>query len=187
MRDFDIANDTQPLGLECPACGQHRVRSNLVQDRFEYGVGQDRVELTAWITVHQCLECDLTFTGEDAEQARHEVVCRHLGLLTPREILAVRESYGLSQSEFAELSKIGKASLARWERGALLQNASNDNLVYLLSFKDNIQRIRSRVSLEQQDGYTYFHPKFRELSESDQSSLKPRASEFRLHTSITVN
>lgn len=186
MHDFDKASDIHSSELECPACGQHRIRTNLVQDRFEYGIDDDRAELSAWVRIHHCMNCDLTFTGDDAEEARHEAVCRYLGLLTPREILEVRESYGLSQSDFAEISKIGKASLARWERGALLQNAANDNLVYLLKFKDNMRRLRSRADATQTEKCN-FQPKFRKLSEADQGSLKPRANGFQLHLPATVN
>ena len=45
---------------------------------------------------------------------------------------------------FAELTKFGEATLGRWERGALIQNAANDQFLYLLRFAENVDRLRTR-------------------------------------------
>jgi DNA-binding transcriptional regulator YiaG len=85
---------------------------------------------------------------EAAEEARHEAICRHLGILTPRQIVDLRKSYGLTRADFAALTRFGAASLARWETGSILQNAANDQLLYLLQFRDNIERLRERARQE---------------------------------------
>ena len=74
----------------------------------------------------------------------HETVCRHLGVQTPVEVLAIRQKYNMSRPGFAELTRLGEATLGRWERGALIQNAANDQFLYLLRFADNIDRLRAR-------------------------------------------
>ena len=37
------------------------------------------------------------------------------------------------------------ASLARWETGALIQNGANDQLLFLLTFPENFERLRRRA------------------------------------------
>ncbi|MBF0462526.1 MAG: helix-turn-helix domain-containing protein [Magnetococcales bacterium] len=124
-----------------------RVSSTSEVESFQYGDQEDAAMLSVSVRVYHCAACDLSFTTEEASESRHEAVCRHLGILTPTEVRGVRERCKLSQADFAELSKIGKASLARWERGALFQNQANDNLLYLLTFDDNVVRLRERARL----------------------------------------
>ena len=43
---------------------------------------------------------------------RHEAVCRHLGVLAPGEIRALRREHGMSRAAFARLTGFGEATLA---------------------------------------------------------------------------
>ena len=54
--------------------------------------------------------------------------------------------YDLTRSEFAAITKFGETSLSRWETGAVIQNLANDQLLYLLQFPENLQRLRERVA-----------------------------------------
>ena len=65
-------------------------------------------------------------------------------LLSPEEIKAIRKHLGLSRAEFARLTRIGEASLARWETGHIVQNAAMDNYLRLLSYEENVKRIAWR-------------------------------------------
>ena len=142
------------LPVECPSCGAHDVSSTTELEHFRYGDKEDAAMLSASIQVHHCASCHFSFTTEDAAERRHEAVCRHLGVLTPKEVRGVRESYHLSQEVFSKLSKIGKASLARWESGVLVQNQANDNLLYLLTFDDNVARLSNRGRMRSMDETT---------------------------------
>jgi hypothetical protein len=51
----------------------------------------------------------------------------------------------LSRAEFARLTKLGEATLVRWEKGSLIQNPANDQYLRLLGFEDNIRRLRNWV------------------------------------------
>jgi len=73
-------------------------------------------------------------------------VCRHLGVMTPRDVEAVRTRLRMTRAAFADLTRLGEASLARWEKGLLIQNPANDQLLYLLLFPENVERLRSRVT-----------------------------------------
>ena len=71
MSDFEIV---------CPSCGNDEFTVSKKDDVFEYGCGADAIELRVLVPVHECDSCGFAFTGEDAEDLRHEAVCRHLGL-----------------------------------------------------------------------------------------------------------
>lgn len=130
----------------CPACESANVKFTFETQEFLYGVGEDEVQLTADVHVGTCTECDFQFTGESAEIARHESVCRHHKVMTPNEIRTCRVSYGLSRTAFAALTRLGSASLARWETGQLIQNAANDSLLFLTNFPENLARLKHRFS-----------------------------------------
>jgi len=70
-------------------------------------------------------------------------------VITARQIRALRESYKLSRREFGALTRIGEASLARWESGEIIQSFGYDQFLYLLSFPENLQRLRERRTREQ--------------------------------------
>jgi len=128
----------------CPNCGSDHFKETEREQRFLYGTPDNAATLVAKVPVNTCLACGFEFTDERAEDARNEAVCRHLGLLTPTQITALRKAYDMSRSEFAELAKVGTASLARWESGLLLQNSANDQLLYLLHFRENVDLLRKR-------------------------------------------
>ena len=50
----------------------------------------------------------------------------------------------MTRAAFAEMTRLGEASLARWEKGLLIQNPANDQLLYLLRFPENVERLRAR-------------------------------------------
>ncbi len=133
-------------------CGTPGLRTELVRDPFIYGVGDDVVELSVDIPVHTCDQCKVCFTGREAEVIHHEAVCRHLGVLTPEEIRGIRKQYGLSRAAFARLTGFGKASLARWERGELIQNTSSDRYLKLLLDPRIFRDLTSLAGLEDADG-----------------------------------
>jgi putative zinc finger/helix-turn-helix YgiT family protein len=128
----------------CFDCGSSDVVRTLERQVFQYGSGESAIDLTAEMPVYTCNSCGYQFAGPEADDARHEAVCRYLGVLTPPEIISIRQSTGLSRAEFCELTRVGIASLKRWETGNLIQNAANDELLFLMGFSENVQRLRSR-------------------------------------------
>lgn len=137
------SNQPHSQSFECPACGSNDVGETWSDEPFQYGDGERAINLSAFVPRLHCGSCGLSYTDERAEQRRHEAVCKHLRLLNPSQIAAIRQKYGLSQVAFAELTGIGRASLARWEAGSLLQNASINSLLVLLSYQENIERLRT--------------------------------------------
>ena len=62
-------------------------------------------ELRKWLLTHEAME-----TLETAK-------ARHMGLMLPGELLALRQRLGLSQRAIGELLRIGAKSWTRWETG----------------------------------------------------------------------
>lgn len=178
--------------MECPSCGSTSIYSTSEVERFQYGDKEDATVLSASVRVHHCQGCGFAFTDRDASEIRHDAVCRHLGVLTPAEVRAVRERYSLSQAAFAELSKIGKASLARWESGVLVQNQANDNLLYLLTFSENFARLADRAghtkagSTNSVTNVVPFTPKLRTIGAPDIERLKRESDRFELFPTASL-
>lgn len=127
----------------CPQCDSRRLVSREIEDRFPYGSGPKAIELFARIPVMQCQDCGLEFSGEEAERARHEAICKHLQLLAPREIAAIRQRYGLSRVAFAEVTRIGTATLGRWESGEIIQNPAMDAYMRLVARGEVFEELKS--------------------------------------------
>jgi putative zinc finger/helix-turn-helix YgiT family protein len=139
----------QPERIECPTCGGHNVHTTIETETFAYGDGPEAVGLTVRVPVRTCNNCGFQFTDDIAEEVRHEAVCRHLGMMSPKEIQRIRKTYGMSRADFARLTRIGEASLARWESGQLIQSPAYDRFLYLLNFPENLERLKSRKPDEQ--------------------------------------
>lgn len=139
------------------------VRAEWQDHTFTYGADDSTVELTAQIPVDVCVECGFASLGHEAEVLLHEAVCMHRGVLTPREVRAVRERHGLSRAAFAEVSGLGEATLHRWENGIHLQNRANDRYLRLLASADNLRALR-RVG-RSEPAAPAWRPSFRALAE----------------------
>ena len=102
-------------------------------EAIPYTTSQGAISLDAQRPYERCAACGYEGFGEAGERARTEAVYRHLGRLPPWDIVAIRETLGLTQIAFAERLGVGHASLERWERGGTMQNRSMDNPIRLLS------------------------------------------------------
>src|SRR5207249_3572020 len=109
------------LDSECPNCGERGIETRFVRDAFKYGSGPKAVTLEAMIPFRRCPKCEFEYTDGEAEDLRHEAVCRHLNVMTPTEVVEIRKSHRLNREQFATKTRIGEASLARWESGQVIQ------------------------------------------------------------------
>lgn len=128
----------------CPVCGSKRIGTRKLSESFPYGSGKEEVTLSAIVPVHSCQDCQFEFTDELADQAKHNAICQHLEVMPPRQITLIREQYNRSRAEFARVTRIGEASINRWENALLIQNSAMDQYLYLLSFPENFERVQQR-------------------------------------------
>ena len=124
---------TMDSDLICPQCGAESVTTLWHHDTFNYGSGDAAATLHVDLPVRRCEACDFEFLDHEGERLRHEAVCRHLGVLTPAEVSAVRERYRMTRAAFAQVTGLGMATLNRWENGAVVQNLANDRYLRLIA------------------------------------------------------
>lgn len=128
----------------CANCGNTHVQSCQKHYCFPYGVGDDQVELSAEVPVRVCPSCGFEFLDYVGQRVCHEAVCRYLGVMTPEQIKSLRKLHDLTQADFSRITKLGEATVSRWERGVVIQNEAYDNYLYLLGFPGNLDRVRDR-------------------------------------------
>lgn len=128
----------------CGECGSKKIETNQEIYKFPYGVGDEAVELSCKVPLRKCIDCGFSFIDGESEDICHEEVCKHLGVMPPSQIKALRGLYELTQAQFSEITKLGEATLSRWERGVVIQNQAYDNYLYLLGYEENLQKIRER-------------------------------------------
>lgn len=189
MDTRNLAPGSQNLSpsASCPNCAEISISYRTEVETFQYGHGDDTPTLSAHVSVYTCRSCGEDFLDHTADEARHTAVCRHLGVLTPDEIANIRTRYGLSRAEFSKITRLGEATLARWERGSLIQNLANDRYLRLLSEVDNLARLRELEDLPSLVGGAVAersHPKFRSISESPR--LRQEAQSFKLNPRTAV-
>ena len=165
----------------CPNCGSGNIKKVVDKYNFTYGSGRDAANLSAMVPITKCHDCGECFLNYEAEDICHETICRHLGVMTPAQIKNLRKLNNLTQSQFSELTKLGEATLSRWERGILIQNQAYDNYLYLLGFEDNIKQIKDRTKSGQNREnirVEHIQPIFRELEVGEE--LLNRKNQFKL-------
>ncbi len=147
-----LGGRTTGQGHACPECCSTSIETRIDTETFTYGVESEAVELKATVPVFKCQDCAFEWLDHLAERAKHDAVCRHLCLLTPSEVTSIREKYGLSKAKFSKITGLGVTTIARWERGILIQNEGNDALLRLLAHPENLERLNSlRRRPEHQD------------------------------------
>lgn len=131
----------------CAECEGSTIRIEWVDDPFTFGSGADAVELTARVPVRICESCGSEFLDDDAYEIRQEAVSKHLGRLTPAQILAVRTQYNLTRAAFADATGLGEATLGRWERGVLTPTVAYDNYLKLLMERQNFAMVCRKAQI----------------------------------------
>ena len=167
-------------GLSCPSCESTDIETLFVEQEIEFG---DEEGISAMLPIRRCRKCRTMFLDEVGERAKHVAICRHFGLLTPDEIRAIRESYAANRMEFARVTGLGTASLARREAGSKLQSVANDRYLRLLSrpgcYEEMLARADGHSVRDQSAGELPFETRFPSLR--DLARARREQSAFRLH------
>ena len=117
-------------------------RTQWCEHTFTYGLGDDAADLTVEIPVRTCASCGFEFLEHEAETLKHEAVCAHLGVLSPKEIRGIRAMHRMSRAEFSRVTGLGEATLNRWENAILIQNTANDRYLRLVASPENMRRLK---------------------------------------------
>lgn len=127
--------------MVCPHCEALR-NVRVVHRQEEIRVRKDAVTIQAEFYV--CETCGGEFeTSEqmeaNLEAARNQYRTLH-SIVSPREILALRERYDVSQKSFAKLLDIGDLTINGYEQGVLPSGAHN-SLMKLATEPENFMRL----------------------------------------------
>lgn len=144
MQEQDHTQRERQEKLSCPQC-EGDVVTKMHKDTVSFGAGNSKIEPSVVYPVRECKACQYQFLDYEAEKIKHEALCRHIGVLTPEEIRAIRTRQGMSQASFAQLTGLGEATLSRWENGILIQTHANDRYLRLLNSANGLSRLRSIV------------------------------------------
>jgi putative zinc finger/helix-turn-helix YgiT family protein len=125
----------------CPSC-MNQVRPSVVERREILPVRGEEVEVAAQVAV--CPECGEDISVEELDnktlRTAFDEYRRRRNLLTPVEIAAIREKYGLGQRAFSLLLGWGEITLHRYESGSL-QDAAHDIQLRLASDPGNVRTL----------------------------------------------
>lgn len=129
----------------CAQCGADAVDTVEQRHTFRYGSGEAAADLTVDLPVRRCAACGFEFLDRDSEAIKLERICEHLGVLSPSGIRRLRERYEMTQAEFADVTGLGTATLARWENGSMNHTRAYDRYMRLLEDPGVMRRLRKLV------------------------------------------
>lgn len=143
----------------CPACDE-KVHARLHDQPATLTIRGEQIDFTETVAV--CPTChnpigDARIEGPNLERAYDAYRKRH-GILSPKEVRALRESYGLSLREFSKFLGFGEQTAYRYEHGDLpdqphntlmLSAGSIDGAKLLLSQNGHRLSDRSVASIKQ--------------------------------------
>lgn len=113
----------------CPNCEDYR--ETKVVEREETYTVRDRA-ITVPVRGEVCSSCGVSIGSDEADQevldAVHAEYRRQADLLTPERIRDIRKRYCLSQKSFATLLGMSEATINRYERGGL-QDQAHDTAI----------------------------------------------------------
>lgn len=120
------------VGIRCPDCdgAATTVRHRYV---FPYGRSESAVDVEVELPIRVCGACRFEFLDEEGERLKHEAVCGHLGVLSPRDVRGIRKRHGMTRAAFAAMTGLGETTLGRWETGAGIQSRANDQYLRILA------------------------------------------------------
>ena len=127
----------------CGECGGH------VEESVEAIAIDLRGELVDvnGIAHGRCTGCGEVYLDVDSgDRLQREAVAQlreARGLLTPAQIVELRNSLGLSQAALETLLGTGPKTVVRWEKGTVFQSATADKLMRLLIAKPELADILS--------------------------------------------
>jgi putative zinc finger/helix-turn-helix YgiT family protein len=127
-------------GAFCPNCEEY-TKATLGVEREVYPVRGEPIEIEAEIVT--CQKCGMKIFDEERDSRNLEKAYnlyrgKH-NLLSPAEILTIREKYGLSQRALSRLLGLGEITIHRYESGAIQDNA-HDSLLRLIENPQNMQK-----------------------------------------------
>jgi len=120
-------------GMICPVCEEGKLKASRKSVDFEYKGQKVTIEHARSF---ECPICGEAFWDEKDERQIERMLTderrRVDGLLTSGEIKELRESFRMTQVEFARALGVGEKNFARYETGQSIQGRTTDHLLRIL-------------------------------------------------------
>jgi HTH-type transcriptional regulator / antitoxin MqsA len=127
------------MKVTCAVCDSEKVKK--VRRKFESRYNQTPVVIEG-AEMYRCESCgEEFFTAEQSRELSRQIKSRvreEAGLLSPQEIVKIRKSLGLSQTELEELFGLGEKVVTRWENGRVIQGRTADAALRLLEMEPSL-------------------------------------------------
>jgi len=184
-------------GNFCPNCEEYTETTVRVEKEV-YNVRGEPTEIEAEVTI--CQKCGAKIFDEERDSQNlgkaYNLYRKNHNLLSPDQIRAIREKYGLSQRALSRLLGWGEITIHRYENGAVQDNAHN-NLLHLIEDPENIKtlfeanrnklpsyiasRLKKRIaSFSQEDNEQAFQVSFEKLVSHQHVDLTSGFKEYDL-------
>ncbi|HAV12864.1 MAG TPA: hypothetical protein DCX06_05130 [Opitutae bacterium] len=97
------------------------------------------------VPLHRCNQCDCVVVGDEGGEAIDAYLDKISEAITPKEIQAFLDKYGITQKEAAEITGYGEKNISRWLRGHMRPSKSvSNNLRTLLASREAFEILRKR-------------------------------------------
>lgn len=127
--------------MECVVCGG--VASVVMEVRTGY-YRSEQVQVRS--ELHRCKNCGEAFFDPQQAKKHNRAIKNEIrkkyGLLSPEEIIEIRNRLNLTQSELEELLGAGQKVVVRWESGKVIQSGGHDNMLRLLGEPTVLKKLR---------------------------------------------
>jgi|SRR5688572_6289329 len=129
---------------QCFFCGSSSLVRREVEERvsFEsvFGLRIEKLILPGLV----CETCGAAVIGDEGQELRDQEIVAKRRKAIANDILQIRGDTDMSRDEWLALTRLGDASLSRWENGSHEPTAGYINYLYLLRFQSNVQRLLER-------------------------------------------
>lgn len=120
--------------LECPICESNRLTAETYSTTLS--LDGEQIEVGG-LERYRCADCgaDPVFHDQNRRNSARVSDARRInrGLLTGKEIAAVRAKLGLTQAQASEVFGGGPHAFSKYERGEVIQSSAMDRLLKICS------------------------------------------------------
>ena len=139
--------------MYCPHCASD-VETHVREISETYPVKGEDITINAHVRFCNCCGKDIWDEKLDSQNLldAYAKYREKYNLLTPGEIRAVREKYGLSQTAFARVLGLGDKTITRYENGSI-PDAAQSNLISLAEYPANFKILlaQNKIRISAQD------------------------------------
>jgi len=143
IRDCHFENMKATKETKCPCCGKGSLRA--LKREFVANIGDGQKLRIPDIEMEVCDKCGQEILSLESARAVDAAIAVHTERLTKKDLRAIREQFGVDQTEMSEALGLGAKTFHRWEKGSQYPSRSMGYYLRLLrEFPESFEWLRSR-------------------------------------------